>query len=120
MSRPAPAAHRTARDEIDAGVGGKAAAELGKRLAKLAESAQIIVVTHLPQVACQANKQYTVVKQNEKSPNGETGDSSKPSVRTQICEVSGSEREKEIARMLSGSVSETSIKHARELLNSKI
>lgn len=107
-------------DEIDAGVGGKAAAELGKRLAKLAESAQIIVVTHLPQVACQANKQYTVVKQNEKSPNGETGDSSKPSVRTQICEVSGSEREKEIARMLSGSVSETSIKHARELLNSKI
>lgn len=49
-------------DEVDAGVGGKAAVELGARLAKLAQSAQVLVVTHLPQVASWADEQYVVAK----------------------------------------------------------
>ena len=49
-------------DEVDAGVGGKTAVELGARLAKLAQSAQVIVVTHLPQVASWADEQYVVAK----------------------------------------------------------
>jgi len=56
-------------DEVDAGVGGKTAVELGARLAKLAQSAQVIVVTHLPQVASWADEQYVVAK-------GETDDGS--------------------------------------------
>ena len=49
-------------DEVDAGVGGKAAVELGARLAELAQSAQVLVVTHLPQVASWADEQYVVAK----------------------------------------------------------
>ena len=81
-------------DEVDAGVGGKAAVELGARLAKLAQSAQVIVVTHLPQVASWADEQYVVSKG---MPAGESG------VVTTIKQVSGDERVHEIARMLSGS-----------------
>lgn len=92
-------------DEIDAGVGGKAAAELGKRLARLAQGAQILVVTHLPQVAAWADKQFVVAK--EKSENQTT---------TSVTEVAGDERVREIARMLSGTQSETSLQHASELL----
>ena len=50
-------------DEVDAGVGGKAAVELGKRLARLARSAQVIVVTHLAQVASWADAQFVVTKE---------------------------------------------------------
>ena len=49
-------------DEVDAGVGGKTAVGLGARLAKLAQSAQVIVVTHLPQVASWADEQYVVAR----------------------------------------------------------
>lgn len=91
-------------DEVDAGVGGKSAAELGKRLAKLAQSAQVLVVTHLAQVASWADAQYVV----EKDAAGETS----------VNLVAGERREREIARMLSGSESDTSLEHARELLAS--
>lgn len=95
-------------DEVDAGVGGKAAVELGRRLARLARHAQVIVVTHLPQVASWAQRQYVVSKEEDED--GAT--------RTQVLEVDGEARVEEIARMLAGSESRTSRDHARELLSS--
>ena len=97
-------------DEVDAGVGGKTAVELGTRLAKLAQSAQVIVVTHLPQVASWADEQYVVAK-------GEMDDGS---IATTINQVRGEARVHEIARMLSGSESEASLEHAEELLRSSV
>lgn len=97
-------------DEVDAGVGGKTAVGLGARLAKLAQSAQVIVVTHLPQVASWADEQYVVAK-------GEMDDGS---IATTINQVRGEARVHEIARMLSGSESEASLEHAEELLKSSV
>lgn len=97
-------------DEVDAGIGGKTAVELGARLAKLAQSAQVIVVTHLPQVASWADEQYVVAK-------GEMDDGS---IATTINQVRGEARVHEIARMLSGSESEASLEHAEELLKSSV
>jgi len=89
-------------DEIDAGVGGQAANEIGKRLAQLAKLTQVIVVTHLAQVAACADAQLVVAKHA-----GETT----------VTPVTGNDREREIARMLSGSEqSQTALKHAQELL----
>ena len=98
-------------DEVDAGVGGKAAVELGARLAKLAQSAQVLVVTHLPQVASWADEQYVVAQRRKPR--------MVPSATT-ISQVRGDERVHEIARMLSGSESETSLEHAEELLKSSV
>ena len=78
-------------DEVDAGVGGKTAVEVGRRLAKLAEQAQVLVVTHLPQVAAWANHHFVVAKT-------ESGEITESHVR----EVVGEERIVEIARLLSG------------------
>jgi len=95
-------------DEVDAGVGGQAAVELGRRLKKLAESTQVIVVTHLPQVAAFADRQIRV----SKDVSGEITESS--------VELLGeNDRETELARMLSGNPdSEVALEHAKELLNS--
>jgi DNA repair protein RecN (Recombination protein N) len=94
-------------DEVDAGVGGKAALEVGKRLRKLAMNSQVIVVTHLPQVALWADNHILV----EKDSNGLLSS-------TSIKSLSDQEREIEIARMLSGiEESEHAQEHARELLN---
>lgn len=97
-------------DEVDAGVGGEAAVELGKRLARLAQSAQVIVVTHLAQVASWADAQFVVEKAARTS----------GAVETQVTQVLGETREEEIARMLSGSDSQTSLDHARELLATSV
>ena len=97
-------------DEVDEGVGGKTAVELGARLAKLAQSAQVIVVTHLPQVASWADEQYVVAK----------GETDNGSIATTINQVRGEARVHEIARMLSGSESEASLEHAEELLKSSV
>ena len=94
-------------DEVDAGVGGKAAVELGRRLARLAKDSQVIVVTHLAQVASWADKQFVVAK-TEQPGTGLT--------ETTVTEVTGEARTGEIARMLSGNATETSLDHARELL----
>ena len=105
--------HVSEREHMDAsgaGVGGKTAVELGARLAKLAQSAQVIVVTHLPQVASWADEQYVVAK-------GEMDDGS---IATTINQVRGEARVHEIARMLSGSESEASLEHAEELLKSSV
>jgi len=93
-------------DEVDAGVGGAAAIEIGRRLARLAERSQVIVVTHLAQVAAFASNHLSVVK-------GTDGQVTSSSVR----QLSGVEREAEMARLLSGLAdSESGLAHARELL----
>ncbi len=93
-------------DEVDAGIGGAAAIEVGRRLARLAENSQVIVVTHLAQVAAFASNHLTVVKSHD-------GSVTASSVRR----LDGAEREAEMARLLSGLPdSDAAIEHARELL----
>ncbi|GAB3129653.1 DNA repair protein RecN [Glaciibacter psychrotolerans] len=93
-------------DEVDAGVGGAAAIEIGRRLARLAETAQVIVVTHLAQVAAFAGNHLTVVKDSD-------GAVTASSVR----QLHGDERAAEMARLLSGLPdSKSGLEHARELI----
>ncbi|WP_187645314.1 DNA repair protein RecN [Streptomyces sp. TRM49041] len=93
-------------DEVDAGVGGKAAVEIGRRLAKLAKSAQVVVVTHLPQVAAFADRQLLV----EKTDDGSV-------TRSGVTVLEGEDRVRELSRMLAGQEdSETARAHAEELL----
>ncbi|TPF93284.1 DNA recombination protein RecN [Bifidobacterium sp. UTBIF-68] len=97
-------------DEVDAGVGGKAAVELGRRLARLACTSQVIVVTHLAQVASWADSQFVVTKIPPDADDDAVG------VITTVQQVQDDARIREVARMLSGSESEASLDHARELL----
>ena len=93
-------------DEVDAGIGGAAAIEVGKRLQALAKHHQIVVVTHLPQVAAFADKHLKV----EKSASGNVTTSS-------VTELDQKARVTEIARMMAGIEDSTSaLEHARELL----
>lgn len=95
-------------DEVDAGVGGRAAVEVGRRLASLARRTQVVVVTHLAQVAAFADAHLVVTKTS-----ADGGDVTVTGVR----EVTGDERVRELARMLSGQEeSETARQHAVELL----
>ena len=94
-------------DEVDAGVGGQAAIEVGRRLAKLAQDAQVIVVTHLPQVAAFANRHLLVEKSD-----------STDGTQTSLQKLEGETRVAELARMLSGlGDSDSARSHAAELLN---
>lgn len=93
-------------DEVDAGVGGSAAIEVGRRLAQLSRTAQVIVVTHLAQVAAFANNHVRVVK-----------DTSGAYTASSLVQLEGEDREREMARLLSGlDDSESAREHARELL----
>jgi DNA repair protein RecN (Recombination protein N) len=93
-------------DEVDAGVGGKAAVEVGRRLARLARTSQVIVVTHLPQVAAFADRHLVV----EKTVDGTV-------TRSGVTTLSDAERVKELSRMLAGlEDSELGRAHAEELL----
>lgn len=93
-------------DEVDAGVGGAAAVEVGRRLAELARSAQVLVVTHLPQVAAYADRHVVV----EKSSDGSVTSSG-------LTVLDDAQRERELSRMLAGLAdSDTALAHARELL----
>jgi DNA repair protein RecN (Recombination protein N) len=95
-------------DEVDAGVGGQAAGEIGRRLARLARQHQVVVVTHLAQVAAFADTHLVV----DKSPDTGAGVTA-----TDIRAVHGEDRVRELARMLSGLTdSDTGQAHARELL----
>jgi DNA repair protein RecN (Recombination protein N) len=95
-------------DEVDAGVGGQAAGEIGRRLSRLARDHQVVVVTHLAQVAAFADTHLVV----DKSPDAAAGVTA-----TDIRAVEGEDRVRELARMLSGLVdSDTGQAHARELL----
>jgi DNA repair protein RecN (Recombination protein N) len=93
-------------DEVDAGIGGAAAIEVGRRLARLAEASQVIAVTHLAQVAAFANNHLSVVKASDGSVTA-----------SDVRRLEGPDREAEMARLLSGlSDSEAALTHARELL----
>jgi DNA repair protein RecN (Recombination protein N) len=94
-------------DEVDAGVGGASAIEIGRRLSVLAQSAQVIVVTHLAQVAAFATNHLTVVKNDD-------GTVTASSIR----QLGGDDRVAEMARLLSGLPdSESGLAHARELID---
>ena len=93
-------------DEVDAGVGGASAIEIGRRLARLAQTAQVIVVTHLAQVAAFATNHLRVVK-----------DSDGAVTASSVQQLHGDERIAEMARLLSGLTdSESGLTHARELI----
>lgn len=92
-------------DEVDAGVGGRAALDIGARLAALARHAQVIVVTHLAQVAAFADRHLVVTKSSD----GHVTSSG-------VVQVDGDERLRELARMMAGVDSHTAVEHAGELL----
>jgi DNA repair protein RecN (Recombination protein N) len=93
-------------DEIDTGIGGRAAEAVGKKLKTLARSSQVLCVTHLAQIATFGDRHYVIEKK-------ESGGRTRTSVRA----VSGDERTEEVARMLSGAkLTETSRKHAEQMI----
>ena len=93
-------------DEVDAGVGGQTAVELGRRLARVAQGTQVLVITHLAQVAAFSTNQIRVLKNTQGS-----------ITHSSVLPLQGEERVRELARMLSGAPdSEVAIAHARELL----
>jgi DNA repair protein RecN (Recombination protein N) len=92
-------------DEVDAGVGGRAAVQIGRRLARLARTHQVIVVTHLPQVAAYADVHLVVHSTGRDGASG-------------VRRLTGDERVAELARMLAGlGESDSGRAHARELLD---
>ena len=101
-----PAQRTTVFDEIDTGIGGRAAEAVGKKLKALARANQVLCVTHLPQIATFADQHYVIEKKDR---NGRT--------RTSIRAVVGEERTEEVARMLSGAkLTDTSRKHAEQMI----
>ena len=110
----AAAAHANALcmvfDEVDAGVGGAVAEIVGRQLRELGTRAQVLCVTHLPQVAAQAHSQFRVVKLSDSK-----------TTRTAVNALTAEERVEEIARMLGGvSVTDTARDHAREMLAQRL
>ncbi|MDP4962372.1 MAG: DNA repair protein RecN, partial [Mycobacterium sp.] len=94
-------------DEIDAGVGGRAAVQIGRRLARLARTHQVIVVTHLPQVAAYADTHLVV----------DAGGDASGGAASEVRSLDDEDRVVELARMLAGlGESDTARAHARELL----
>jgi DNA repair protein RecN (Recombination protein N) len=93
-------------DEIDTGIGGRAAEAVGKKLKALARTHQVLCVTHLPQIATFGDHHYVIEKKE-----------SAGRARTSIREVAGEERTDEVARMLSGAkLTETSRRHAEQMI----
>jgi DNA repair protein RecN (Recombination protein N) len=93
-------------DEIDANVGGEVAVKVGRKMRKLGESHQVLCITHLPQVAASASRQFAVVKNYDGK-----------RTSTSVDLLGTSERERELARMLGGMDSGSALAHARSLLN---
>jgi DNA repair protein RecN (Recombination protein N) len=107
---PSPASRAAQRtlvfDEIDTGIGGRAAEAVGKKLKALSKGNQVLCVTHLPQIATFADHHYLIEKR-------ESGGRAKTTVR----QITGEERTEEVARMLSGAkLTETSRKHAEQMI----
>ena len=95
-------------DEIDIGIGGRAAEAVGRKLKTLSRRQQVVCITHLPQIAAFADQHFLIEKADR---DGRT--------RTSIRRMKEDEREHEVARMLSGAkLTETSLNHARNLLES--
>ena len=107
VARASSPAHRTLIfDEIDTGIGGRAAEAVGKKLKALSRANQVLCVTHLPQIATFADHHYLIEKK-----------SSADRTRTAVRLITGEERTEEVARMLSGAkLTETSRKHAEQML----
>jgi DNA repair protein RecN (Recombination protein N) len=95
-------------DEVDAGVGGRAAVEVGARLARLAADHQVLVVTHLAQVAAYADRHLVVDRPADSDADRVTS--------SHVRLVTKEDRVAELARMLAGSDTQTARKHAKELL----
>jgi DNA repair protein RecN (Recombination protein N) len=103
---PSPAHRSLIFDEIDTGIGGRAAEAVGKKLKALSRANQVLCVTHLPQIATFADHHYLIEKK-----------SSADRTRTAVRLITGDERTEEVARMLSGAkLTETSRKHAEQML----
>jgi len=104
---PASSAQRTlAFDEIDTGIGGRAAEAVGRKLKALSKGNQVLCVTHLPQIATFADHHYLIEKRV-------SGERAKTTVRL----ITGEDRTEEVARMLSGAkLTETSRKHAEQMI----
>jgi len=92
-------------DEIDVGIGGKTAVAVAKKLTNLSTNKQIICITHLPQIASKADKHF-VVKKSQTTDN----------TNVDVMEVKNNLRQQEIARMISGNITQANLKHAEELL----
>jgi DNA repair protein RecN (Recombination protein N) len=104
--RKAPIPRTLVFDEIDIGIGGRAAEAVGQKLKELSRTQQVLCVTHLPQIAAFADQHFLVEKQERQ---GKT----KTSVRL----LEDGERTEEVARMLSGAkLTETSLRHAEQML----
>jgi DNA repair protein RecN (Recombination protein N) len=88
-------------DEVDAGIGGRAGVAVGRRLARLARRRQVLVVTHLPQIACFADRHFRV---------------SKEAGTARVEPLEGADRVAELSRMLSGLPTEEAATHAEQLL----
>ena len=112
-------------DEVDAGVGGRAAVEVGRRLARLARNHQVVVVTHLAQVAAFADRHLVVDKSTADGsdgspadgPDGSDGSATAGVTRSDIRSVTGADRLAELARMLAGNDSPVAREHAAQLLD---
>jgi DNA repair protein RecN (Recombination protein N) len=96
-------------DEIDVGIGGKTAIKLGEYIKQISQSHQIICISHLPQIAAFADHHLKIEK---------TSDSERSLIS--FHELTGQARKEEIARMLSGNITPTSLQHAEELLSSRV
>jgi len=96
-------------DEVDAGIGGRTAESVGRRLKNLAKRHQVLCITHLPQIAAMADHHIMIEKGERKE-----------GVYVTLKKLSPKEREEEIARMLSGKVTDISLRHARELLGREL
>ncbi len=96
-------------DEVDAGIGGETAETVGEKLKTLSRKHQVLCITHLPQIACRADRHIRVSKKV-------IGDGADAKVEIKVEKLSEDERQKELARMLSGGVTDISLKHARQLL----
>ena len=100
-------------DEIDTGIGGRAAEAVGKKLRSLSSGQQVVCITHLPQIACFADQHYRI----EKTEHKEAG---KLRTGTTIRRLSDAERREELARMLSGAtITDTSLRHAEQMLKAR-
>lgn len=99
--------HTMIFDEIDSGIGGNVARSVASKMKKLAETKQIICITHLAQLAAVGDKNFIIEKHEEKN-----------RTITHISAIQSEQKRNEIARMLSGNITETSLLHADELINS--
>ena len=103
-------------DEVDAGVGGAVAETVGRLMAQLGRSRQVLAVTHLPQVAACADHHLLVAKRQTSG-----GKGTEPRTESTVAPLDAAGRTQEVARMLGGErVSKTSLAHAREMLEKQV